>query len=181
MSYGLLESGRMSEAAKVEIVRGGEGESREQQNREYGSKEIVVDVTGAVEKPGLYKLQSESRIGDAIVRAGGFSEMADLDWVAQTLNLAEMLKDGGKVYIPKRDENSNVGTSKLVIEEGKREGKVNINKASVGELDALAGIGEVRAKAIVDNRPYSSVDELVSKAKIPESVYEKIKDQVSVY
>ena len=51
----------------------------------------------------------------------------------------------------------------------------------MAELDKLTGIGEVRAQAIVANRPYGSTEELVSKAKIPESVYEKIKDQVSVY
>lgn len=180
MGYGVIGSGSKEEA-KVEIVRSGVQENVEQQNMEYGNKEILVDIAGGVEKPGLYKLQSGSRIGDVIVMAGGFSQQADLDWVAQTLNLAEVLKDGGKVYIPIRNVDSNIATSNIGKEERQGQGKVNINTASVGELDSLAGIGEVRAKAIVDNRPYSKLEELVSKAKIPESVFEKIKDQVSVY
>lgn len=141
--------------------------------------QIVVDVAGAVEKPGVYKLPSGSRIGDALVLAGGVSAKADREWIAKTLNLAEAVKDEAKIYIPARSEGSNLPNSPNLA--NKPNSKVNINTASVAELDALVGIGEARAKAIIANRPYGSTEELVSNAKIPQSVYEKIKDSISVY
>lgn len=162
-----------AEKPVVEIVRG-EGKS------EKGELvEIMVDVAGAVEKPGLYKLTSGSRIGDALVMAGGFSAAADREWVAKSINLAEVLKDGGKVYIPVKQEITPL--NQKTIKPLESQGKVNINTASMSELDGLTGIGEARARLIMDNRPYGNIDELVSKAKIPQSVYEAIKDSVSIY
>ena len=192
VGYGLWGAMR-GEQASVEIVKGGgdftpeeitslSPEAAKLSGEKFGNQ-VTVDVAGAVEKPGVYKMPSGSRIGDALVSAGGLSAEADREWVAKTLNLAEEVKDGGKVYIPSRDENnnqapnsnnqtsSNVQNSKLI----------NINTASVGELDSLPEIGEARAKAIIANRPYGSSAELVSKAKIPASVYAKIKDLVSIY
>ncbi len=161
----------------VEIIRGEEGTAK------INSSEIKVDVGGAVRKPGVYTLKPGSRIGDAILVAEGFSEVADLAWVAKSLNLAEEIKDGGKIYIPEKSsiemvENNKAGVKAQTPYE---KGKININTASMAELDSLVGIGEVRARSILDNRPYSKIEDLVSEAKIPESVYEKIKDQVSVY
>lgn len=173
--YGLWGVIRPEEAV-VEIIN---GENREQENIEYRGGQVTVDVAGAVEWPGVYKLPSGSRIGDALVMAGGLAGNADREWVAKTINLAEVVKDGGKIYVPAKQEQGR--TENKNIEYGEAQGRVNINTASVGELDRLEGIGEVRARAIIDNRPYGSTLELVSKAKIPESVYDDIKDQVSVY
>ena len=170
------------ERATVEIVKSGESSNIENSNIVISEdREILVDVAGEVEKPGVYKLPGGSRIGDALVMAGGLSEFADRVWVAATLNLASEVKDGGKIFIPKRDENSNIGNSNLVLSEGQKSGKVNINTASVAELDSLSGIGEVRAAAIIANRPYGSTEEIVEKAKVPRSVYESIKDQLTIY
>ncbi len=148
---------------------------------DLGGNEVVIDVAGSVEKPGLYKLTSGSRIGDALVMAGGLAADADREMVAKSINLAEVLKDGGKVYVPKKGT-----TERETPSSGKAEGvtlgsKININTASMSELDGLMGIGEARAKLILDNRPYSQINDLVSKAKIPQSVYETIKDSVSIY
>lgn len=166
-----------SNEVTVEIVH----ENQEQTS--VTTSQIKVDVEGEVKKPGVYPLKAGSRIGDAIVMADGFSESADLDWVSKSLNLAEEVKDGGKIYIPEKSALKTIETNKVDVKAQKvdEKGKVNINTASMAELDSLVGIGEVRARAILDNRPYSKVDDLVSKAKIPESVYEKIKDHVSVY
>lgn len=171
--YSIVEADQV----KVEIIRGDESTTK------INTGEIKVDVEGAVKKPGVYPFKPGSRIGDAIVMAGGFSEVADLAWVAKSLNLAEEIKDGGKIYIPDKSSLKNVETSKVDVktQAADENGKVNLNTASMVELDSLEGIGEVRAKTILDNRPYSKVEDLVSKAKIPESVYEKIKDKVSVY
>lgn len=144
--------------------------------------QVTVDVAGAVEKPGLYKLTSGSRIGDALVMAGGLSASADREWVARSINLAEVLKDGGKVYVPEKSERETPSQNNgKGVTLGAMNIKVNINTASMSELDGLTGIGEARARLIMDNRPYSQIEELVSKAKIPQSVYEKIKDSVSIY
>ncbi|MCE7897911.1 MAG: ComEA family DNA-binding protein [bacterium] len=143
------------------------------------SGEVMVDVAGAVEQPGVYKLPANSRIGDALVVAGGLAAEADREWVAKTLNLAAKVEDGEKVYIP---SNSQISNSQITNpEHNQNSNLININTASVDELDSLEGIGETRAKAIVDNRPYSKTEDLVVKAKIPQSVYEKIHDQLSVY
>lgn len=166
-----------SNEVTVEIVH----ENQEQTST--ANSQIKIDVEGAVAKPGVYTINSGSRMGDVIVMAGGFSEGADLDWVAKSLNLAEAVKDEGKIYIPEKSSLKIVETNKVDVKAPtvSEKGKVNINTASLAEIDSLVGIGEVRARAILDNRPYSKIDDLVSKAKIPQSVYEKIKDQVSVY
>lgn len=173
--YGVWEQVKPREA-EVEIVKSGSQSS--EHSLEQGS-ELVVDVSGAVEKPGVCKLPSGSRIGDALVVAGGLSASADRVWVSQNLNLAEPIKDGGKIYIPRQSENSE--NQSIGISENQKTGKININTASAGELDALPGIGSVRAAAIIANRPYGSVEELKDKAKIPQSVYEDIASLVSVY
>ncbi len=162
-----------AEKPVVEIVKG-DGKSEKGE-----SAEIMVDVAGAVEKPGLYKLTSGSRIGDALVMAGGFSAAADREWVAKSINLAEVLKDGGKVYVPRQSDNQK---TQIVRESDNQiNQKININTAILSVLDGLTGIGEARARLIMDNRPYGNIDELVSKAKIPQSVYEAIKDSVTIY
>lgn len=164
--YGLFDQVK-PEPAIVEIVKGASVESKEE--------EILVDVSGAIANPGLYKLPNRSRIGDALVRSGGLSASADREWVAKNINLAEVLKDGSKIYVPHINDGKDANVAK------KSSGQININTASLEELDKLNGIGLVRAQVIIDNRPYSSINDLTSKAKIPESVVEKIKDQITLY
>lgn len=138
---------------------------------------IWVDLAGAVMQPGVYELPSGSRYKDLLARAGGLSAGADREWVEKNLNLAEKLEDSAKVYIPSQNETtSNVAGESTVVS-----GKININTASLSELDTLWGIGEVRAKDMVDNRPYSSIDELLSKKVIPSNVFEKIEDEITVF
>ena len=163
------------EPPKVEILRSA------QDSEEGGRQAIFVDVAGAVEKPGVYSLPTGSRLGDVLLAAGGLSAGADREWVARALNLAEPVKDGEKIYIP-ANQPAGEPDGRIAGESvSRKERKVNINTASQAELEALSGIGEARAKAIIEKRPYGSAAELVSKAKIPESVYEKLKEQVTVY
>ena len=161
----------------VEIVKNGQWSTDDGQRESV----IVVDVAGAVEKPGVYTLPEGSRIGDALVAAGGLAASADRAWVAQTLNLAAPIKDGEKVYIPEKSDNQKTQSGQSVGGSESRNTKVNVNTASAGELDALPGIGAVRAEAIIAARPYQDLHDLVTKAKIPESVYAQIKDAISLY
>lgn len=140
---------------------------------------LFVDLEGAVEKPGLYELPADARLNDLLIAGGGLSAEADREWVEKNLNLAQKLVDGAKLYIPKEGEvkGTEVGSEKYEV--GSE--KININTTSASELDSLWGIGEVRAKAIIDNRPYQSIEELLTKKIIPSNVYERIKDEITVY
>lgn len=172
IGYGVWDQIRPSEVV-VEIVKGNENTSRS----EIGT--LVVDVSGAVEKPGVYKLPTDARVGDALVVAGGLSAVADREWVSATLNLAAKVEDGAKIYIPKNSESDTVEANGEV--RAQKNQKININTASLEELDQLDGIGESRARAIIENRPYGSTQELVTKAKIPQTVYDKISGDISIY
>lgn len=159
---------------KIEIISE-EGEKTEQA--------IFCDIEGAVEKPGVYELISGSRLDDLLIKAGGLSAEADREWVEKNLNRAQKLADGAKIYIPLVGQSAK-DIGKSVESGGQVAGvitKININTASASELDKLWGIGAVRAQDIIDNRPYESVEELKTKKIIPSNVYEKIKDQISVF
>lgn len=137
------------------------------------AQEIVIDIEGAVAKPGVYKLPTDSRIKDALIAASGLAENADRDWVAKNLNLAQKLTDGAKVYVPRIGEavKGATGTTR----------NININTASLSELETLPGIGKVTGQKIVDNRPYTDIQELLSKKVVGNAVFEKIKEKIAVY
>jgi len=150
---------------------------------------IFVDIEGAVQNPGVYELPANSRINDLLIRAGGLSAVADRDWVSKNINLAQKLQDGVKIYIPSQKEVrqfggpglSTIAGGEVAGVSGSIAGKININTASQVQLESLWGIGEKRAADIIANRPYQTIDELITKAKIPKSVVEKIKDKITIY
>jgi len=139
---------------------------------------IFVDLEGAVESPGVYELPSGSRINDLLIRAGGLSAKADREWVSKNLNLAQKLSDGAKLFIPETVDEA--GEARRSPGEDGREG-ININIASAVLLDTLWGIGESRAAAIIANRPYQTLEELMTKAGIPKNVFERIKEEITLY
>ncbi|KKQ51421.1 hypothetical protein A2865_04235 [Candidatus Woesebacteria bacterium RIFCSPHIGHO2_01_FULL_39_17] len=153
------------------------------------NSELVVEISGAVEKPGVYKLPGGSRVEDLLISAGGISIDADRDWVERVINRAARLTDGQKIYIPKVGEQTlgesanNGGDIKLYqgVRGSGYENLVNVNISSQKELEELPGIGPVYAQSIIEHRPYSNVEELVSKGALKQYVYEKIKDLVTVY
>ncbi len=150
-------------------------------------KEIVVEVEGAVERPGVYKLTKNSRIEDVLILAGGFSSTADRGWIEKNLNRAQKLSDGQKIYIPRVGEQSEVLSAKNsgIYQttssnfDVRGSALININTASLKELDSLPGIGQVYAQNIIEHRPYSTIEELLSKSVLKASVYEKIKLLIS--
>ena len=160
---------------EMEIIEIGQEESK---------AEIWVDVSGAVEKPGLYRLQGDSRQADALGAAGGLGEKADREWVERNINLAQKLVDGGKIYIPEKGEgefNSNKDSPRSSLQGLSLQDKVNINTASTGELDTLWGVGPATAEKIIQNRPYATIEELLSKKAVKSNVYESIKNQITVF
>jgi competence protein ComEA len=152
---------------------------------------IFVDVSGEVAKPGLYELPVESRIADALEKAGGMTEKADRDYVSQTVNLAQKLEDGSKLFIPSKTTQimgaqttgstglTTIGSSQTSYHSNSS--TVNINKASVQELDKLPGIGAVRAQKIIDNRPYSEKRDLVIKKVVTQKIFDDIEAMISLY
>lgn len=139
----------------------------------YG--DVVVDISGAVNQPGVYRFSLGTRTGMAIEAAQGLHPDADQVYISQTLNLASELQDGSKIYIPFAGESSqNSSNSNTLIP-----GTINMNTSTQAELESLTGIGESRAKTIIQNRPYSNTEELNSKAKVPKSVIENIKNSIS--
>lgn len=131
---------------------------------------LVIDVSGAVERPGVYELPYNSRIADALIPAGGLSAQADREAISKTINLAQKLTDGSKIYFPSINEKSLVKNS-----------LVNINSSTLSELDSLIGIGSITAQKIIDNRPYQNISDLVSKKILSKAAFDKIKDKLSVY
>ncbi len=147
-------------------------------NNSNSEAKLVVDIEGAVNRPGVYELPLSSRIKDILVLAGGYSEKADREYCEKTLNLASPLKDGQKIYIPF------IGNTPAVLgySEAKSGSKlINVNTASESELDTLWGIGEARIETIVKNRPYVSVEELVSKKVFTKQILEKNLDKITVF
>jgi len=122
------------------------------------SSRVVVDVVGAVRRPGLYRLAHGSRIADAVTRAGGATSKADLAQV----NLAAPLADGEQVVVPKRLLGGAAGTS--ATSPGAPGGPVQLSTATLEQLDSLPGVGPVTAQKILDYRQkhgaFRSVDEL---------------------
>ncbi len=179
LGYGLIGLGASSSNSDDVVLE--KTDSSEDPNRETN---LVVDVEGAVVSPGVYNLPKDSRVKDALVASGGISAEADRIWVSKNLNLALKIVDGTKIYIPFQGESqnspamsdnsnnkSNIGTS----------GSININSASEKELDSLPGIGPVTAQKIIGNRPYQSLEELVSKKAITSNVLDGIKDKITLY
>ena len=150
------------------------------------SQSIFCDIAGGVERPGMYELTSGSRVEDLLISAGGLSAEADREWVEKNLNRAQKLLDGAKIYVPLAGQTPLLqGSAKqgeqVAGSSTNITAKININTASASELDTLWGIGTVRAQDIIEGRSYQSVEELKTRKIIPSNVYEKIKDQLSVY
>lgn len=139
--------------------------------------EIVVEISGAVEKPGVYKLPVDTRVEDLLIAGKGLSSVADRVWVEKNINRAAKLSDGQKVYIPEKGTTKTVAENSGGVVWGDR---VNVNTADAKTLDSLPGIGPVYAQNIIEHRPYSTLPELVSKGAIPQSTLEKIKDKISL-
>ncbi|MDO8576725.1 MAG: SLBB domain-containing protein [Candidatus Daviesbacteria bacterium] len=145
-------------------------------------KMISVDVSGAVNKPGVYQLKDGSRIEDAVTTAGGFSEEANKEYVSKYLNMAQKLSDGTKVYISSAGEQAGGSVGGGAVAGANTNAKVNINTATQAELEALPGrVGPATASNIISGRPYQTVEELFSRKIVGNSVFEAIKESVSVY
>ena len=135
------------------------------------SKDIYVHIAGAVENPGVYTLQEGQRVEDAI-QLVGIREDSDID----ALNRATIINDGQKIIVPVIGAND---TNQTITNE-----KLNLNYATLTQLMALPGIGEVKANAILQYRTrhgsFQTVEELLQVHGIGTAIYEELADQVCV-
>ena len=174
-----------------------------------GPRKIIIHITGAVNKPGVYQFDEGTRVIEAIKIAGGPKEGAILD----ILNLAQPLVDGSRIVVTQKfdveafrkkllsygpehvytTEELKLAYVDLGKEEEKKEkeeekkevkakaeaGKININTATQAQLATLPGIGPKRAEAIIANRPYSSPEEITKVHGIGPKIYEALKDKIT--
>lgn len=170
------------------------------------SQTIYVDVCGAVVNPGVYELSSDSRVFQAIEKAGGYLPGA----AASYLNRARSLSDGQQIYVPTQEEvdsqtipltqdetaqdgmvqegTAQTGTAADNTADGTRTTqagqRINLNTADVSQLSTLTGVGESKALAIIayreENGPFTSIEDIMNVPGIKEGTYEKIKDKIAI-
>ena len=177
----------------------------EEKEKEDGKNKIIVHISGEVKNQGVVELEENSRVNDAIEKAGGVTENAYM----KDINLAYKLEDGMKIYIPSKEEVENSknngtsvnggvsssngyyscgentsGSSNINNKNNESNTKVNINTANKEELDTLPGIGGATADKIIEyrnkNGKFTSIEEIKEVSGIGDSKYEKIKDLIEI-
>ena len=164
--------------------------------------DLVVDIQGAVLRPGVHHVTAGSRVADAIAAAGGYGPRVDADRAGRELNLAAQLHDGDRVLVPSRDDppGSGVGgsgggsggsggspggggTGSGGYGGGRNGGLVDLNHATASELDALPGVGPVTAQKIIaarEEQPFATIEALRDRKVIGAAAFDKLKDLVTV-
>ena len=149
-------------------------------------KDIKVYVCGAVQRPDVYEISADSRIVDAVSAAGGFA----IDAYPEAMNLAETVSDGSRIYVPTKEEVDALAVVYSDTGSGSGDttsdstGRVNINTATLEELTTLPGIGDTRARAIIDyreqNGAFGNIEDIMQVTGIKEKSFSKIKDSICV-
>lgn len=176
-SFGVGEDGATVEVEGLELMDAAEAEDVGGQV----APTIAVHVSGAVAAPGVYELEEGARVADAVEHAGGFLEGA----AENALNLARVLNDGEQVVVPTAEEHA-AQQSAAEASGGAAGvgGKVNINTASVEQLDTLPGVGESTAQKIIADReangPFSSPEDLKRVSGIGDKKYAELADLITV-
>ncbi len=147
---------------------------------EEKSSEIVVYISGAVNKPGVYKLFSNGRVIDLITMAGGLT----LDGDAAKINMAQQIKDGMHINVPSREMEAGNGTPTSGASKGKVGDKININSGDKNELDRLPGVGPALAERIIEyrqaNGSFNDIEGLKKVPGIGTSKFEKMKEKITI-
>ncbi len=166
---------------------GGAGPGGQPAGATAAAAALLVDVTGAVRRPGVYELAAGSRVIDAIRAAGGFGPDVDTAAVDASMNLASPIADGAKVHVPRRGEAAAPALSESPGPTGDGSGSagsgIDLNTATAEQLDTLPGIGPATAAKILASRseqPFASVDDLLSRKLVRSSVLEQIRGLVRI-
>ncbi|MBW6408803.1 helix-hairpin-helix domain-containing protein [Clostridium weizhouense] len=149
--------------------------------KEIKNKKIVVEIKGEVNKPDVYELNDDSIVKDLIDIAGGITEKAEIS----NINRAKKLQNHELIYISNKNEILNKGESLNNTGTSlKNNGKININSSSMEELKKIPGIGDAKAKKIIEYREniglFNSIEDLRNIDGIGEKMFEKLKNEVEV-
>ena len=139
---------------------------------------IFVDIKGEVKKPGVYQMKAGDRVKDAIDAAGGLTAEAD----SQKVNLAQRVEDQMVIVVPKVGEEAEAIPAGATSKEVSKEGKVNINTATVEELKTLKGVGEKKAEAIIEyrkkNGSFKTKEDLMKVRGIGKKLFESFEERI---
>ena len=139
---------------------------------------IFVDIKGEVKNPGVYQMKVGDRVKDALEAAGGLTEEAD----SQKVNLAKRLEDQMVIVVPKVGEEAEEIPAGETRNEATKEGKVNINTATVEELKTLKGVGEKKAEAIIEyrkkNGSFKTKEDLMKVRGIGKKLFESFEERI---
>ena len=176
---------KIHESAKADVtIETGDGAGseayEEDQEEQEGSAEIVVDISGAVKKPGVYCVSPDTRLYQVIEMAGGLTDEADTD----SVNRASYVEDGQKIIIPVKGSETpdDAAPPADPAAAADTEGLVNINTASAEELKTLNGIGDVMAERIIEYRTshaFKNKEDIMQVNGIGQKMYDKIKDRIT--
>jgi competence protein ComEA len=184
---------RPSSLPSTEIVKLGDGVAAvkpkltEQKSAE--SVKVKVNVSGAVNKPGVYELTTENTVAKALELAGGLHKDADKVYVARFVNMAKSLTNEEMLYIPYKNESTlldllaksiSSSTTTTATNSSTQIAKVNLNSATEAELDTLPGVGPSTAQKIIAARPFTDIEELKDVSGIGDVTFAKLKEYIYV-
>ena len=182
IGYYFINKTQENDYSELETI----AEEKEQEEEIIDEDKIVVHITGEVENEGIIELEKGARISDAIEKAGGTTEEANI----ADVNLAYSLKDGQKIKIPNINEEDEqiikeeAGEDIIIEGDNKKEEKININTANQTELETLSGIGPSTALKIINYKKehgkFNNIEEIKNVPGIGESKFENIKEYICV-
>ena len=185
----LVGRGMMASSMKEKVmVTNAVNTTRVEETTTIMPQNCYVDIKGEVLRPGVYEFSCESRMQDVIKKAGGFTEEAD----ETKINLAQKITDQMQMIVPNvnskqeggvTEGNSEKGNSSNMILSNAKQGKVNINTATLEELQTIKGIGKKKAEAILQYRkehgPFRTKEDLLEVKGIGKKALEAIESQVT--
>lgn len=182
IGYYFINKTQKNDYSELETI----AEEKEQEEEIIDEDKIVVHITGEVENEGIIELEKGARISDAIKKAGGTTEEANI----ADVNLAYSLKDGQKIKIPNINEEDEqiikeeAGEDIIIEGDNKKEEKININTANQTELETLSGIGPSTALKIINYKKehgkFNNIEDIKNVPGIGESKFENIKEYICV-